>query len=79
MADPTGPLLIPPGGKDAGSAELDPHPAFGLPIGSSVAQSTDKACKQDALVNLKVQSAQPTLSYRVGPSLGTAWHLANPL
>ena len=55
MADPTGPLLIPPGGKDAGSAELDPHPAFGLPIGSSVAQST-------AL-----------------PSLGTAWHSANPL
>ena len=33
----------------------DPHPAFGLPIGSSVAQST-------AL-----------------PSLGTAWHSANPL
>ena len=23
-----------------------------LPIGSSVAQSTDKACKQDAFVNL---------------------------
>ena len=50
-----------------------------LPIGSSVAQSTDKACKQDAFVNLKVQSAQPTLSYRVGPSLGTACHLGNPL
>lgn len=30
MASPTGPLLIPPGGKDAGIAELDPHPAFGL-------------------------------------------------
>ena len=50
-----------------------------LPIGSSVAQSTDKACKQDALVNLKVQSAQPTLSYRVCPSLGTACRLGNPL
>ena len=45
----------------------------------SVAQGTDKACKQDAFVNLKVQSAQPTLSYRVGPSLGTAWHSGNPL
>ena len=30
VAAPTGPLLIPPGGKDAGIAELDPHPAFGL-------------------------------------------------
>jgi len=29
-ASPTVPLLIPPGGKDAGIAELDPHPAFGL-------------------------------------------------
>ena len=54
-------------------------PSAMLPTGSSVVQSTDKACKQDAFVNLKVQSAQPTLSYRVGPSLGTAWHLANPL
>ena len=57
----------------------DNTPSAALPNGSSVVQSTDKACKQDAFVNLKVQSAQPTLSYRVGPSLGTAWHLANPL
>ena len=56
-----------------------PPPPFGLPCGSSVAQSTDKACKQDAFVKLKFQSAQPTLTYRVGPSLDTAWHLADPL
>ena len=26
-----------------------------------------------------IRLASKTLSYRVGPSLGTAWHLANPL
>ena len=62
-----------------GTTFSDNTPSAALPYGSSVAQSTDKACKQDAFVNLKVQSAQPTLSYRVGPSLGTDWHLANPL
>ena len=50
-----------------------PPPPMG-PLRASVAQSTDKACKQDAFVKLKFQSAQPTLTYRVGPSLGTACH-----